>query len=236
MKITTVIIDDDRFNITYLQKLIDTYCPDLEVVATATNVADGIKVMQKEKPGILLLDIQLRNKTCFDLLACIDTAELCTILISAYDNYGPKAFKYNILEYILKPVSIEELVEATNKAKDIILKRNQPAIAAPSNVLSFTENNFLKFKNVSDITHLEALDNYTRIYALSGETFTTSKTLKEYESTLPVSFIRVSRSFIVNIAFVEAIAKAKNLLIMKDNTKIALTQNIHKLISGLTNH
>jgi len=84
---TAIIIDDEKININLLSKLINRCCPDIEIVATASNFENGIEAILQHKPALLYLDIEIHGKTGFDLLKCVDTSNMCVIMVTGYEKY-----------------------------------------------------------------------------------------------------------------------------------------------------
>ena len=123
----TVIIDDEPNNITNLRALLDKYCPEVAVTGTASNATEGITLIKSNTPDLVFLDIQMPGKSGFDLLQSLPKPEFEIIFVTAFDKYGIQAVKFAALDYLLKPVNIEELKAAVTKAvqKSVLKKKNQ---------------------------------------------------------------------------------------------------------------
>jgi two-component system LytT family response regulator len=203
-------------NIKLLSSLIKSYCPDLDIVSTATNVEDGIKKIINDKPQLLFLDIEIHDKTAFDILKVIDNKEIQIIFITAYEKYAIQSFKYSIVDYILKPVKIESLIDAVNRCKLRIEEFKQvvvPKQTSNSQVefLTVHQKEHIEVLRLEDIIHLQALGNYTEICTTERKKIISSRSLKENEEHLPDSiFLRVHNSHIINISFIEKVVKNKN--------------------------
>ena len=111
-----VIIEDEERSRIVLQNLLETYCPEIEVVGAAESVANGIKTVRSLQPEILFLDVQISGGTGFDVLEKLHDVPVAVIFTTAYDHYALKAFKFSALDYLLKPIDIEELKAAVKKA------------------------------------------------------------------------------------------------------------------------
>lgn len=118
MEIRSIIVDDEPNNVENLQTIISTYCPEVAVVATAHNAADGIAAIKGHRPDLVFLDIQMPGASGFDLLRSFDSVNFEVIFITAYDQYGIQAIKFSALDYLLKPINITEFKQAIAKAKE----------------------------------------------------------------------------------------------------------------------
>src|SRR5579872_5481363 len=115
--IRTVLIDDETDSIRVLQKLLERYCPQVEVVGTAEGVESGLAIIQETRPDLLLLDIEMTQGNAFDLLNQLRPLTFQVIFVTAFDNYAIRAFKYSAVDYLLKPVDIDELVNAIGRVQ-----------------------------------------------------------------------------------------------------------------------
>ena len=112
-----IIVDDEERGINALSKLIENYCPDIQVIATARNVEEASLAIKELKPEIVFLDIEMPEKSGFDLLNSFDHIDFEIVFITAFQEYAIKAIKFAALDYLLKPVNISELVEVIEKFK-----------------------------------------------------------------------------------------------------------------------
>ncbi|MCC7030543.1 MAG: response regulator transcription factor [Chitinophagaceae bacterium] len=232
MKFPAILVDDEKRNISFLQKLLNLYCPDVEVVATATNVQDAAMQINKMKPVLLFLDIELHDKTGFDLLTLIDDYPVEVILVSAHDKYAFKAFKFEVLDYILKPVSIEELIAAVKRAKVRISRKEQEKLQQASNAsqveyFSVYHRDHIERILLKDIVHLDSSGSYTVINHILKHKILSTRSLKESEDCLPAEkFIRVHHGHIVNKDHVVKIIKHRhNSLVMSNGVEIPMAPN-----------
>lgn len=205
-----IIVDDEPKNIKVLQKLIESYCPGLHIIAQASDIREAENAIRNQKPDLLLLDIEMPRGNAFDLLDKIMPVDFEIIFITAFNEYAAKAFKYSALDYLLKPVRIAELQAAIQKAEK---KLEYKTI---NNQLNNLLNNFHKpsvqkialplqdgsiiFMNVTEIAYCEAHGPYTEVYFKNTKKQLTTRPLKEYEELLPAeNFFRIHNSYIVNI-------------------------------------
>jgi len=237
MNIRSIIIDDEPNNIENLRSIINTYSPEVEIIATALNAADGINVIRTHQPDLIFLDIQMPGASGFDVLKAFTPVNFEVIFITAYDQYGIQAIKFSALDYLLKPIDITEFKLAIYKATEKISackqnhsienllayiksgQREIPKIALPT----LNETMYVK---VTDIIRCEAENNYTTFYLQNGERILVCKTLKEFADLLqPHQFIRTHQSHLVNLHFVKSYLKEDGgTLLLNDQTKIPISR------------
>ena len=231
--INTIVVDDEPRNIKILKNLLDEFCPGVEVIGEADNIESAAALIKTNAPDLVFLDIEMPFGNAFDLLDKLAPVNFQVIFVTAFDNYALKAFRYYALDYLLKPVDIEELKIAVKKAAervkeknmsqklDVFLQTIKPGKPALQKV-GLPTNDGLVFTNIEDIVRCEASGSYTIIYLQDKQKFIVSKSLKEYEDLLPEeTFCRIHHSHIVNLAFVKKYFKGRGGYIeMMDNTTI----------------
>jgi two-component system LytT family response regulator len=243
MSIKAIIVDDEVNNIENLQIIIAAYCTGVEVVATAQNVDDGLKAIELYNPDLLFLDIQMPHKSGFDLLTALPKINFEIIFITAYDKYGIRAIKFSALDYLLKPIDIEEFKTAIAKAKDKIDAKKQnlnienllqylkagnrdiPKIALPT----LKEIMYVK---VTDIVRCEAANSYTTFYLQNNEQVLVCKTLKEFAELLkPHHFIRTHQSHLVNINNIKSyLSEDGGTLLLNNLQKVPISRQNRELV------
>jgi len=248
MSIRSIIIDDESNNIENLRAILAAYCEGIEVVSTAMSATDGIAAIKMHRPDLLFLDIQLTVSSGFDVLRAFPRIDFEIIFITAYDQYGIQAIKFSALDYLLKPLDIEELKQAIEKAKNKIAakqknsnienlleylaagKKESPKIALPT----LQEIRYVK---IEEIIRCEASDNYTRFFIQNGEQILVCKTLKEFAELLsPHHFIRTHQSHLVNIHFVKSFLKEDGgILLTKDQAKIPIARQHREFVRQALN-
>ncbi|MCC8426453.1 LytTR family DNA-binding domain-containing protein [Mucilaginibacter sp. UR6-11] len=249
MSIRTIIIDDEANNLENLQTIIQQYCTDVDVIATARNADDGLLLIEQHKPDLVFLDIQMPGKSGFDLLAALPKINFEVIFITAYDKYGIRAIKFSALDYLLKPVDIDEFKTALVKAREKINAKKQnlnmenllqyikagskepPKIALPT----LKEIMYVK---VTDIVRCEAANNYTTFYLQNNEQFLVCKTLKEFADLLkPHNFIRTHQSHLVNIDSVKSyLAEDGGTILLKNLEKVPISRQNRELVKIALNN
>jgi two-component system LytT family response regulator len=248
MQINSIIIDDEPNNIENIQSILQKLYPEINVVATATDAADGIAAIDKLQPDLVFLDIQMPGKSGFDILKSFPQIDFEIIFITAYDQYGIQAIKFSALDYLLKPIDIEEFKSAIQKAKDKIASRQKNH--SIDNLLAYIKRGQnetprmalptleeIRYVPVTGIVRCQASDNYTLFHLDSGEQLLVCRTLKEYAGLLaPHGFIRTHQSHLVNIDFVKSYLKEDGgALLLKDLTKIPISRQNRELVKEALN-
>lgn len=113
--IRAIIIDDEQNNIDNLSALLRIHCPQVDLIATALNADDGKAIILRHNPDLIFLDIQMPGKSGFDLLKSLNSSSFEIIFVTAYDQYGIQAIKFSAIDYILKPIDLDELKNAVDK-------------------------------------------------------------------------------------------------------------------------
>ncbi len=229
----TLLIDDEPKNTRILRKLLEDFCPKVQVVGDAADINTAYTLIRETKPDLVFLDIEMPYGNAFDLLDKLMPVDFAIVFITAFDDYTLKAFKYSAIDYLLKPVDIEELKTAVNKAADRVnnrsinqqlgnllenLKSNQvqlQKIAVPS-------ADGIVFMNVDQIIRCEASGSYTIIYSDGPLKTMASKSIKEYEDMLPPGiFCRIHNSHIINLNRIKKYHKGRGgYVVMDDGTSI----------------
>jgi two-component system, LytTR family, response regulator len=231
--IRTVLIDDETDSIRVLQKLLETYCPQVEVVGTAEGVESGLAVIQATGPDLLLLDIEMTEGNAFDLLNQVRPLTFQVIFVTAFDNYAIRAFKYSAVDYLLKPVDIDELVSAVRRVAERSQQRNiidqmqvfldnMGTYSLAQQKMAVPTVDGLIFINLREVVRLEAKSSYTQINLENGEVVMATKTIKDYEEILPETlFCRIHNSHIINLQKIEKYHKGRGgYVILEDGSEI----------------
>jgi two-component system, LytTR family, response regulator len=233
MKLKTVIIDDESDSVRLLQIQLAENCPQIEVIASFTSSLKALDEIELLQPDLVFLDIEMPVMNGFELLEKTMHLNFCIIFITAYNQYALKAFRFNALDYLVKPVDTDELIEAISKAQrsikptsaqlDLLQKqlRGQPvtkiAIAGQTGV---------SFIDLSNIIYSEASNNYSKLILADGTTFLVSKTLKDVQEVLEEeTFLRVHRQYIINLNHVKQLNRNEGILTMTNGDHIPIARN-----------
>lgn len=235
-KYKAIIVDDEKKNIKILDHFLKKFCPLIDVVKTCESIKEAIEFIRFQKPDILYLDIKLNNGTSFHILQEIETENLEVIFITAFKDYAIEAIKINAIDYILKPLSIEDVVLSTNKAIDSIEKKI---------LLNLKGTNRVKdYITVHSIDNIEIIKKEDLLYCQSDGRYTTlwladrkviaSKNLGVFEELLKGSFIRVHNSYLINYNHIKIIHKKNGFFCeMKNGKRIPVSKRKQYLISEL---
>lgn len=232
-----IIVDDESANVKNLTILLNKYCPQVETLGSANNNQNGLSLFEVEKPDLLFLDIQLDNDTGFNLLKLLPKKDFEVIFVTAYDNYGIQAIKFAALDYILKPIDIDELVSAVNKAEIKLKEKHQTMQldflvsyikrdhAVPLKI-ALPQQKEIVYVLLTNIVRCEAEGTYTFFYLQNGEKILVSKVLKEYAELLENNgFIRTHQSHLVNLTFVKSWLKEDGgMLLLETGEKIPVSR------------
>lgn len=207
-----VIIDDETKNINILQALLTEFCTEVEIVGVATSVELAIPLLSQTNPDIVFLDIEMPRGNAFDLLDKIKPVNFEVIFVTAFNEYSLKAFRYSALDYLLKPVNIEELKQSVFRASQRVghkrinsqinnLFDNLAENTITSKKIALQENDgSLVFVEMNKIIRLEAKRGYTLVFLCATRFYISSKPMKDYEEMLPkTDFCRIHNSHIINI-------------------------------------
>jgi two-component system, LytTR family, response regulator len=215
-----ILIDDDSINISLLSGLLKTYCSTIHIVATATNMNDAIRVVMEHKPDLLFLDVEIHDKTGFDILSSIERNDIYVILITAFDRYAISAIKHEVDDYLLKPVKIDELIQAVKKGTEKINERRNNTGETDTqkiNSLAIHHKTVIEFIPFDDIIHIEASGSYSNIHTMSS-TILSSRPLKDIETQLPLfDFLRIHHSHVINKSKIAKLSKGKLMTIFMAN-------------------
>lgn len=211
----TLIIDDEARARENLAILLKRYCDkDVELVGESENVENAYKNIIALKPDLIFLDIEMGKGTGFDLLSRFDHYPFKVIFVTAYDHYAIKAIKFSALDYLLKPVTIKDLIDAVNKAKDVTNQNKDvhfqtlfDAIKKPqqkTNRIAIPVQDGYSLVPVDQIVFCHAQKEYTFITLLNNEEICSSLNLGEYEDLLQdYDFFRVHHSYIINRQYIQ---------------------------------
>ncbi len=218
-KIRTVLIDDEKSSLIILEKLLERHVPEVEIVGTAQTVADGIKLIDEQKPDLVFLDISMPDGDGFEVLEKVNYKDFDVIFVTAYDQYAIKAFEFAALHYILKPVKPQELVEAVERYKnhknnladlEQKLKLLSANLGQKPTKLVLPTSSGMHIIDFDDIIRCESSNNYTTFYLKDGKKIVVSKSIQTYEKLLKDShFCRIHNKHIVNLKYVKKYVRGR---------------------------
>jgi two-component system LytT family response regulator len=210
-----ILVDDEENSLNALRQKIIQHCDAVEVIDACTIPDEAIEKINLLQPDILFLDIEMPGINGFSLLKKIEHKNFEVVFVTAYDHYAIKAIRFSALDYLVKPVDVDELratvdravqkknANLPNQRLELLLdqlsqpKKNFNRIAIPS-------HEGIQFIKIDDIIYLEANANYTHIYTNNNLKYIVSRTIKDFEEILPPEiFIRIHNSYIINKDYLE---------------------------------
>lgn len=208
-KIKVVIVDDERLAREELKRALNLY-EDFVLVGEAQNADEAKKLIEKQLPDLIFLDIQMPEKSGFDLLESLDNAP-AVLFTTAYDQYAVQAFEVNALDYLMKPIREERFAKAIDKIRNTLSgKSSLSDIAAKDRKIFIKDGEKRFFIQLDEIYLIESLENYTRLFFQDKKALQ-RRSLRQWEEMLDESvFFRINRTEIVNINHIQEVNKASN--------------------------
>jgi two-component system LytT family response regulator len=233
---TALIVEDELHSREFLKTLVTTYCDGVRVVGAAEIVPEAIRLIDDLHPDLVFLDIEMQSGTGFDVLQGVKRRDFDVVFTTAYDHYALQAIKFSAVDYLLKPIDIDELRGAVEKVRQ---RRSQPQpnaalerllenLANPDpdrQTITLATLDGLEFVPLAHIIRLEAAGAYTTFFLKDGRKIMVSKNLKEYENLLPPrQFFRIHNSHLINLAEVKRMIKTDGgYAVMKDDSVVMIS-------------
>jgi len=238
MSLRVVIVEDEKHSRENLKNLLLEFCVNINVVGMAGNVEEAVEEIKSKKPDVIFLDIELQTGTGFDVLERVANLNFEVIFTTAFEQYAIKAVKFSSLDYLLKPIDLDELQNAVEKAQikknQIVykkqletlmlnLKQQKPKL----NKICLSTSDGFEFIEVNDILYCKAEGAYTVFVLKSSDKLLVSKNLKEYENLLlEQDFMRVHNSFLINLKEVKKYVKSDGgYIIMNNDDTVSISRS-----------
>lgn len=217
-KIKSVIVEDEKAAREVLKNYLSKYCPQIEVIGEAENIKEAVPLLHEVRPQLVFLDVEMPFGNAFDVLEACKDLRFETIFVTAFSEYSLKALNQSAAYYLLKPISIEELIVAVNKVQQqianheifdrnkIIVENFRETHPEKKQVILPTLEGFEVVK-MEDIVRLRGNGNFTDIYLSNGSKKMVCRFLKHFSEILPYPFMRVHKSHIINVNFVKSYNK-----------------------------
>ena len=225
----SVIVEDEKHGRETLKNLLEEFCEGVEIIAMAENVEQAVEVISKHKPDLVFLDIELQTGTGFEVLQRLNPLSFEVIFTTAFEHYALKAIKFSSIDYLLKPIDIEELQQAIQKvnlkkdkdkyrAQLELLLQNLSGSPEDKKKICLATSDGIEFIDINSILYCEANGSYTNFYIEVLGKLMVSKNLKEYEQLLiDHNFMRVHNSFLINLSKVKKFVKSDGGYILMQN-------------------
>jgi two-component system LytT family response regulator len=241
-KLSTIIVDDEQDAVDFINSIIGEYCTSLEVVGKANNIIQAVAVIREKDPDLVFLDVEMPNGTGFDLLAQFPEKNFDVVFITAFNHYAIRAIKFSAIDYILKPININEFIEAVNK---VVKKRSERRTAGNEGLKILMENlrsslpsrlaiptaDGMEYLNPKDIIRIEADRSYSWFFLTGNRKILVSKHLKEFQELLGDRyFFRSHNSHLINMKYVRKyIRKEGGYIVMADGAMLPVSRNRKEL-------
>jgi len=233
------IVDDEFQSRNLLCKLLTDNFPNVTITGQASNIKEALEGIKQHSPNLLFLDIEMQGETGFDLLQQLDNINFQIIFVTAHNEYALKAFRFNAIDYLLKPIILSELEEAIHKAikhlpEQTFTSREQLANldrsfqhprAVPDKIAVPTPDGFVLVP-LQEIIFCRASGNYTEFHLLNNKQLLSSYTLKQYHDLLTDQFFfRAHRSYLINLSYVKMYRRGEGgIAIMQDGSEVEISK------------
>ncbi|HSK13819.1 MAG TPA: LytTR family DNA-binding domain-containing protein [Phnomibacter sp.] len=228
--IKAIIIDDEPRGGSVLQQMLRQLCPDIMVAAICNDATSGKAAIEQQQPQLVFLDIVMPEKNALDMLSEMEAISFEVIFVTAYSDYMVKAFRYSAVDYLLKPVDEDLLVEAVDRARKRIEGKDR---ASPLETLIHNMQQMrgqhlprvcihsvkgFTVLEIEDIIYIEAQANYSKFHITGGNTITASKSIVEYDEMLQDDlFFRIHRSYLINMRYVKEYQRGEGGMVQLTN-------------------
>lgn len=226
--IKCLIVDDEFACRNSLNRMLETYCPQVKVVAKAEDVESGISAFHKYQPDLIFLDIKMPNGTGFDFVSNTNSRKSKIVFVSAYKKYAINAFRHGAVDYLLKPVEAKLLVNVISKTENELARdqylSNPSTVGQPIKITLHTIDQIFLI-NTHEVIRCESDGGYTRFFMETGDVLMVTKVLGHYEKQLEAhGFQRVHRSHLINIQHIDNIDKREGMsVMMKDGFAVPVS-------------
>lgn len=240
-KLKAIIVDDEEFARENLRMMVEDFCEDVQIVGTASSAVQARQLIEENNPDLVFLDIMMPGEDGFMFLQSLEDRKFQVVFTTAFRDYALRAIKESAVDYLEKPIDIDDLQKAILKAREIHDQKKTNKIPesrltkileniALTNTVEKTviptKDGLAVVKN-TDIIHLEAFENYTTLYLVGGKKYVSSKSIKAFEDKLdPNMFFRIHKSHIINIAhhLKELNRSEGNIAVLSDGTQVPVAR------------
>jgi len=236
VKLTTLIVDDEPDAVNFISSIIREYCPRLEIIGTASSAREGVKIILERQPELVFLDVEMPHGSGFDLLAQFPEKTFDVVFITAFNHYAIKAIKFSAVDYILKPININEFIEAVDK----VLHKRLSGSSRNTNYSELLENlktetpsklaiptsDGMEYLKTSDIIRVEADRSYSWFFLNDKRKILVSKNLNNYQELLADQhFFRPHNSHLINLDHVKKYIRHEGGIIeMDDGSQVPISR------------
>jgi two-component system, LytTR family, response regulator len=225
-KITAIIVDDELHGRENLRIIIETYCPEIEILGLADSVVNALELVSVLNPDAVFLDINMPVLDGFDFLEEYQERNFMVVFVSAHEEFGINAVKAGAVDYLVKPVNIKELKLTVKKLLYQKNKTIKTEAVYETDKLVLPASHGFDVLVFDDLIRLEAEGCYTKVVIRDGKNKLVSRTLKDFEDTLPKDkFFRIHKSHLVNLKYIkEYSSRSGNFVTMTDGSKLEISR------------
>lgn len=227
MKLNAILVEDEETSREILRNYLTKYCPNISIIGEASNVDEALVLIRNNDLDVVFLDVEMPYGNAFDLLDKVGDIDFETIFVTAYNHYAIDALNAHASYYLMKPISIDELIKAVDYVLEIKTKEDAlqdqvlvPKINIVNGKITIPQQDGFEVLETSEIMYCKADDNYTEIYLKNNKKKLVSKTLKYIEENLAeANFARVHKSYLINVNEVVKYVKGKGGSVVLSNGK-----------------
>lgn len=243
--IKAIVLDEDLESSAHLISLLEDSCKGIEVIGNAATIKEAHNLIEQNDVTIVFMDIYLEGTSTFDLLEKYKSKDFYVVFVASNSDYALKAIKYSAVDYILKPITIDELQAPVEKVKEreehktlfqekmhqLIKKINSPQEKIQR--LALPTINGFAFINIKDIVYCKGKGNYTVVHTRNGEKYIAAKSLKEYETILVShDFFRIHKSYLINLnEITEYVNGTEDKAVMSNNDALVVSKRKIEIFS-----
>jgi two-component system LytT family response regulator len=241
--ITAIIVEDEPKGVVLLKRMLEEYCPQVQIAGTAANATKAYEMINALSPDLVFLDVEMPDGSGFHLLKKFSSIPFHVIFTTAYDKYAIPALRISAVDYLLKPISIPELKTAVKKVETKMGITHQPSIPETGSrshligKIALPLQNGVQFVSLDEIIYCESSSNYTVFYLKDNSKLLVCRTLKEYEEQLsPNGFFRIHQSYLINLRYVKQYVRGRGgYVIMQNGVDLPVSVRKKEEFLGLTN-
>lgn len=226
-----ILVDDEWSSLQNLQQKLREFCPEIRIVAVAQKPEEAISLILRHNPDILFLDIEMPRMNGFRMLEELQDVNAEVIFTTAYNHYAIDAIRISAFDYLVKPISVEDLQNAVNRLtvqqkrqmqeKLNVLKKSLQESKSQEDNIAIPTIDGIEFMHIKNIVRIESSSNYSKLYLLDGHTILVTRLLKDFEEMLlPYRFFRVHHSHVVNLSYIKKYIRGEGGQVVMQNGDI----------------
>ncbi|GAB3777047.1 LytTR family DNA-binding domain-containing protein [Spirosoma horti] len=223
-----IIIDDEPNAVGLLSLRLSQHCPQIAMVASCTSSSKGIQAIIDYRPDVVFLDIEMPQQNGFHVLEAVSGIPFSLVFVTAYDKFALKAFRYSAVDYLLKPVDTQELIQAVSRveknrltAPEQIAQLKKQLVSGSKSLpdhIALPYQNGVAFVNLKDILYCESDDNYTKFYVADGQQHLVTKSMRDIQDLLEErDFLRIHRQYLINLNHIKKFVKGEGSYVVMTN-------------------